>query len=121
MTISIRIGTFETNSSSVHSFVYIPPEIAERWRDGKILIHFLDAGDENIAEDIDDRDVVELSHVNGSGIYPDDPFSYQGYFPYRMFVDEELEQMWKDSGTLDWCDINEEYDGSIIASVSYMG
>ena len=34
---TIRLGTFETNSSSAHSLIVLTPEDYEKWRNGEIL------------------------------------------------------------------------------------
>lgn len=36
-TVQVRIGTFETNSSSTHSIVICTPEEYEKWRKGELL------------------------------------------------------------------------------------
>ena len=118
---TIRTATFETNSSSVHSFVYIEPDLAERWRNGEVLIHFPENVIDEIAYEISEEDVVEMYLVDGDGIHPARPFSWEGYFPYRMFVDSDLEEEWVDAGTLWTCEMIEADDGSIKAKVSYMG
>lgn len=38
----IRLGTFETNSSSTHSLVIGTPEQIEKWENGELFINYYD-------------------------------------------------------------------------------
>lgn len=38
----IRLGTFETNSSSTHSLVIGTPEQIEKWENGELFVNFCD-------------------------------------------------------------------------------
>lgn len=38
----IRLGTFETNSSSTHSLVIGTPEQIEKWKNGELFINYYD-------------------------------------------------------------------------------
>lgn len=59
----MRFGTFETNSSSQHSFAYMSRDVYEKWKSGK---YYVDFG--SLAADPEDLFLPEL------GAYDAEPF-----------------------------------------------
>lgn len=59
----IRLGTFETNSSSTHSLVIGTPEQIEKWEAGELFINYYDdyATEFKTKEELDQMEETEES------------------------------------------------------------
>lgn len=57
----IRLGTFETNSSSTHSLVIGTPEQIEKWENGELFINYCDdyATEFKTKEELDQMEETE--------------------------------------------------------------
>ena len=55
----IRLGTFETNSSSTHSLVIGTPEQIEKWENGELFVNYCDdyATEFKTKEELDQMEV----------------------------------------------------------------